>query len=126
VAVPVLPGADGPALGPGAPELADDLGIDLLEILLAAAATGATGEVTELPVVRAADLPNTALTRVLMVGVGAAEVSDLRRAGATVARRTPNADSVASSVASVGGDEAMAAFVEGATLGSFNFSLHSD
>ena len=33
---------------------------------------------------------------------------------------------MASSVAAVGDDEAMAAFVEGATLGSFGFSLHRD
>ncbi len=126
VAVPVLPGEDGVTLGPGAAELAEDLGVDLLELLGSAGATGVTGEVTELPVVRIADLPNSALTRVLMVGVGEATTTDLRRAGATVARRTTNADAVASSIAAVGGDDAMAAFVEGATLGSFSFSLHRD
>ncbi|MEO7944350.1 MAG: M17 family metallopeptidase, partial [Marmoricola sp.] len=47
-------------------------------------------------------------------------------AGACLSRRTTNAESVASSVAAVGDDEAMAAFVEGATLGSFSFSLHRD
>ncbi len=126
VAVPVLPGEDGVELGPGAAELADDLGLDLLEVLSTTRATGETGEVTELPAVRTADLANPALTRVLMVGVGEATNKDLRRAGATVARRTTDADAVASSVAAVGDDEAMAAFVEGATLGSFGFSLHRD
>ena len=125
-AVAVLPGEDGPSLGPGAAELADDLGVDLLELLSTAEATGRTGEVTELPVVRPADLPNSALNRVLMVGVGAATTTDLRRAGATVARRTTNADAVASSVSAVADDDAMAAFVEGASLGSFGFSLHRD
>ena len=102
VALPVLPGDDGPSLGPGAAELSDDLGVDLLGLLATTEATGETGEVTELPVVRTADVPNSALTRVLMVGVGDATTTDLRRAGATLARRTRNADAVASSVAAVG------------------------
>ncbi len=126
VALPVLAGEDGPELGPGAVELAEDLGVDLLEVLVAAEATGKTGEVTELPVVQSADLPNSALARVLMVGVGEASVVDLRRAGATLARRTTNAEAVASSVSAVADDDGMAAFVEGATLGSFGFSLHRD
>ena len=126
VAVAVLPGDEGPTLGPGAAELADDLGVDLIELLAATEAKGETGEVTELPVVSTADVPNPALTRVLMVGVGEATTTDLRRAGATVARRTTNAESVASSVSAVAGDDGMTAFVEGATLGSFGFSLHKD
>ena len=126
VAVAVLPGEDGPTLGPGAAELADDLGTDLLEMLVATEADGETGEVTELPVVSTADLRNPSLTRVLMIGVGEATTTDLRRAGATLARRTTNADAVASSVSAVADDDGMAAFVQGATLGSFGFSLHKD
>ncbi len=129
VAVPVLRGEDGVdgfVLGPGAAELADDLGVDLAEVLAHAGATGATGEVTDVPVVRTADLANSALTRVLLVGVGAGTPTDLRRAGAALARCTTNAEAVASSVAAVGDDDAMAAFVEGVTLGSFGFSLHRD
>ena len=124
VAVPVLQGDDGPELGPGAVELAEDLGTDLLDLLAAAGATGATGEVTELPV--ASGDPASALTRVLLVGVGRAGTTDVRRAGATVARRTTGVDVVASSVSAVGGDDAAAAFVEGATLGSFSFSMRRD
>ena len=126
VAVAVLRDDDQVALGPGAAELADDLGMDLLGLLTAAGATGETGEVTEVPVAGTADLANPELTRVLMVGVGDATTVDLRRAGATVARRTTNEEAVASSVAAVGGDDAMAAFVEGATLGSFGFSMRRD
>ena len=128
VAVPVLAGEDGPSLGPGAAEVAEDLGIDLLDVLSRADATGAPGEVTELPVMPSASntSPDAALTRVLLVGVGSASTRDLRRAGATLARRTTNADAVASSVAAVGNDDAMAAFVEGATLGSFGFSMRRD
>ncbi|MET0999588.1 MAG: leucyl aminopeptidase [Marmoricola sp.] len=126
VAVPVLVGEDGPLLGPGAAELIDDLGVDLTQVLESAGATGETGEVTELPVVHTADLANSALARVLMIGVGAGTTTDLRRAGATLARRTTNAAAVASSISAVGDGEGMAAFVEGATLGSFSFTLRQD
>jgi len=126
VAVAVLPGPDGVTLGPGAAELADDLGIDLLALASATGATGATGEVTDLPVVGTPNQADSTLSRVLLVGVGDASTTDLRRAGATLARRTTNASTVASSVASVGDDAALSAFVEGATLGSFSFSLHRD
>ena len=130
VAVAVL-GADpddpdsGPVLGPGAAELADDLEVDLLDALVRAGASGKTGEVTEVPFT-GSPTDGSAPTRVLLVGVGAATTDDLRQAGATVARRTTNADAVVSSVAAVGDLEAMAAFVEGATLGSFGFSLRRD
>ena len=81
---------------------------------------------TELPVVRTSDLANSALSRVLLVGVGAGTPTDLRRAGATLARRTTNADAVASSLSAVGDDDVLAAFVEGAILGSFGFSMRKD
>jgi leucyl aminopeptidase len=130
VAVPVLRGDDGPALGPGSAELADDLGTDLLSLLESAGASGTAGEVTELPVARPADsdpgAADTGLTRVLLVGVGDATLTDVRRAGAALARHTLNVDVVASSLAAVGDDEAMTAFVAGATLGSFGFSMHRD
>ena len=120
VAVPVLTGEDGPTLGPGAAELGDDLALDLIDLLASAEATGRTGEVTEVPVA------GTAVRRVLLVGVGEATTRDLRRAGATLARRTVDAEAVASSVSAVADDAGMAAFVEGATLGSFGFSMHRD
>ncbi len=126
VAVPVLPGEDGASLGPGAADLADDLGVDLIEILSAAEATGSAGELTELPVLRTGDVPNADLRLVLMVGVGAGTTGDLRHAGAAVARRAINCEAVASSVSAVGDEDGMAAFVEGATLGSFGFSMHRD
>ena len=99
-------------------------------MLESAGATGATGEVTELPVarppIRTPRPVNPDLAKVLLVGVGDATLTDVRRAGATLARHTLNVDAVASSVAAVGDDEAMTAFVAGATLGSFGFSLHQD
>ena len=127
VAVPVLaPSPDdpdaGPSLGPGAAELAEDLGVDLLGVLTRSAATGRPGEVTELPVTTT----DSTLTTALLVGVGSGTPVELRRAGATLARRTTNAHSVGSSVSAVGDLESMAAFVEGVVLGSFGFSLHRD
>jgi leucyl aminopeptidase len=126
VAVSVLSGEEGVALGPGAAELAEDLGVDLLELLGSTEATGETGEVTELPVVPTPGRASSAVRRVLIVGVGDATPTDLRRAGATLARRTTNVEQVASSVAAVGDDEALAAFVAGATLGGFCFSMRRD
>ncbi len=126
VAVPVLGGYDDPVLGPGAAELGEDLDLDLTELLAAASATGSTGEVVELPVVRPDGPASTALVRVLMIGVGEGTTTDLRRAGAALARRTTDVDTVASTLSAVGDDDGMAAFVEGATLGSFGFSLRQD
>jgi leucyl aminopeptidase len=119
------PDDDGPSLGPGAAELAEDSGLDLFELLGRDGVTGETGEVTELPVASESG-NNSALSRVLLVGVGAGTPRDLRRAGAALARRTTNAEAVASSVAAVGDTELMAAFAEGAILGSFGFSMHRD
>jgi len=52
LALPVLPGegADGVLLGPGADQVAEDLGTDLLALLEMCSATGKAGEVTSLPV----------------------------------------------------------------------------
>ena len=49
-AFPVLPGEDGPILGPGADEAGEVLGVDLLAALEASRATGRTGELTSVPV----------------------------------------------------------------------------
>ncbi|GAB3662285.1 hypothetical protein GCM10027596_23450 [Nocardioides korecus] len=122
VALPVLLGDDGPELGPGAAEAAEDLGIDLLEAAARLGVTGAVGDLGDLPVL----VPASSLTRVLLVGVGATTATDLRRAGATLARATRDVEALASSVAAVGDGEALGAFVEGATLGSFAFSMHRD
>lgn len=126
VALPVLTGAEGPELGPGAVELADDLGLDLLEVLESAQATGRAGQITDLPVLDAPGAASAGLRLVLLVGVGAGTPHELRRAGAALARRTRDQDAVASSVAAVGDDEGMEAFVEGAVLGSFVFSIRRD
>ena len=53
VALPVLPSAEvggTPLLGPGAEELTDKLGLDLLGVLELDGASGKAGEVTSVPV----------------------------------------------------------------------------
>jgi leucyl aminopeptidase len=122
-AFPVLPGEDGPLLGPGADEAAEALGIDLLAALEAARATGRTGEVTSFPVAALDAADDVSL--VLLVGVGDAAVIDFRRAGAALARATKDRASVVTSIAAIAPDEALGAFVVGAMLGSFAFHWRS-
>ncbi|MFM6847588.1 MAG: leucyl aminopeptidase family protein [Terrabacter sp.] len=122
-AFPVLPGDDGPLLGPGADEASDALGIDLLAALEAARATGRTGEVTTVPVAAVPAADDVSL--VLLVGVGSASVTDFRRAGAAVARATRDRVSVVTSVAAIAPDEGLGAFVVGAMLASFSFHWRS-
>jgi leucyl aminopeptidase len=134
VAVAVLPGdpgstgdADQPAplvLGPGAGELADQLGIDLLGVLELSRATGAAGEVTSVPVPLGGP-DNADLRCVLLVGVGRQRLDDFRRAGAALARATTDRSSVATSVPAIAPDGGVEAFVVGAMLGSFAFHWRS-
>src|SRR6478752_7009341 len=123
-AFPVLPDADGPLLGPGADEAGDALGVDLLAALEASRATGRTGELTTVPVAGrttgdAADGASEGPGQVLLVGVGEATTTDLRRAGAALARATKDRGNVVTSLASIAPDEGLGAFVVGAMLGSF-------
>ncbi|HXH81248.1 leucyl aminopeptidase family protein [Nocardioides sp.] len=121
-ALPVIP-ADGEggsvALGPGADEAGDLLGLDLLGILEVHKATGRTGEAITVPVV------HDDVQLLLLVGLGEQSVTDFRRAGATVARATKDRASVASSITSIASGEALGAFVVGAMLGSFGFHWRS-
>ena len=127
LALPVLPGADGDGvtLGPGAAELLDETDLDLFAVLEHARATGKAGEVTVLPIATTTGLANADLRLLLLVGVGDATSRDLRRAGAAIARRTKDLDTVATSVPAVGDDAGLRAFVEGRVLGSFEYHLRS-
>ncbi len=83
-------------------------------------AAGKAGEIVEhllLP-----DDPDQPALSVLLVGVGAGEPRDLRRAGAALARRTRGRERVATSVPALVDDAGLRAFVEGTVLGSFGFS----
>ena len=125
VAFPVLPGDDDSVLlGPGAAELGDQLGVDLLALLDTSSATGRTAEVTSFPVPLGAP-DNAELRSVLLIGVGAQGLTDFRRAGAALARASQDRASVATSIAAVAPEGGLEAFVVGAMLGSFSFHMRS-
>jgi leucyl aminopeptidase len=126
VAVPVLAEADGIALGPGAAELLDELGVDLFALLEASSATGKPGEVVERVVLDTSGLSNPDLRSVLLLGVGAGTPDDLRRAGAVLARRARGRRTVATSLGALCDDAGVRALVEGLVLGSFEFHWRSD
>ncbi|MBF4162373.1 leucyl aminopeptidase family protein [Nocardioides acrostichi] len=126
LAVPVLTGDDGSAgvlLGPGADELGEQLGLDLLAVAELHRLTGAVGETAS--VVVPGPGPDSAGRLVLLLGAGSASATDLRRAAATLARSTTGRRRVATSLASLGGDDALIAVAVGAVLGSFRFSWRS-
>jgi leucyl aminopeptidase len=104
------------ALGPGAAELADDVDLDLLALAEPLRPSVRAGEVCTLSV------PGFV---VHLVGVGAGAPTDLRRAGAGLARATRGVDVVASSVQAVADQDGLAAFVTGAVLASFRYSLRA-
>ena len=104
-------------LGPGAAELAEDVDADLLSLLEPLGASAQAGELTTL------SLPGFL---VHAVGVGDAGPADLRRAGAALARATRGQDAVASAVQAVADEDGLTAFVAGAVLGSFAYSLRTD
>ena len=126
VALPVLAGPDGLTLGPGAAELLDELPDDLFALLESCEATGAAGEVVERVVLDTAGLTNGDLRLVLLVGVGEGTPTELRRAGAAVARHTKGRLSVATSLAALTDDVGLRALVEGLVLGSFEFHWRSE
>lgn len=117
LALAVLDDGGDLALGPGAAELVEHLDTDLLALLEQARATADAGAVTSLP------LPGHL---VHAVGVGAAGPDDLRRAGAALARATRDVDAVATAVHLVAGDDGLTAFVAGAVLASFGYTLRTD
>ncbi|MDX6374149.1 MAG: leucyl aminopeptidase [Nocardioidaceae bacterium] len=123
IALPVLLGEDGaaPVLGPGAVEVGELLGVDLLAVLDADRATGKVGEVTVLPVPLGAS-ENAELRQVLLVGLGLAGADDFRRAGATLARAVLDRAAVATTITTVEPSVGLEPFVVGTILGSFGFA----
>jgi leucyl aminopeptidase len=122
IALPVLEGADGqaPLLGPGAAEVGELLGVDLLAVLDADRASGKVGELTVLPVPLGAP-ENAELRQVLLVGLGTASADDFRRAGATLARAVLDRAAVATTITAVEPSVGLQPFVVGTILGSFAF-----
>jgi leucyl aminopeptidase len=124
VAVPVLPGEDtedGPLLGPGAAELAEVLGIDLLELLELHKATGKAGEI-----VTHAVLGHPSIVLVACVGLGTERPAELRAAGAALARAVKDRELLATTVSALTDDAGLRALVEGLVLGSFEFHWRSE
>jgi leucyl aminopeptidase len=127
IALPVLEGAEGAEtiLGPGAAEVGELLGVDLLAVLDADRATGKVGEVTVLPVPLGAP-ENAELRQVLLVGLGAASADDFRRAGATLARAVLDRAAVATTITAVDPSVGLEPFVVGTILGSFAFAWRKE
>ena len=116
---------DGPLLlGPGADELEELLGSDLLGVLEASRATGRVGEVTTLPVPGGIDAAPD-LRCVLLVGLGAGTPDDFRRAGAATARAATDRGTLATTIPAVDPGTGLEPFVVGVVLGSFGFQWRS-
>ena len=125
VAVPVMYDGADITLGPGAADLLDEIDVDVFALLEHAGFTGKAGEVVEHPVIDRTGLNNQSLSCVLLVGIGAGTPTDLRRAGAALARRTKGKASLATSAAALADDAGLRAFIEGLVLGSFGFHRRS-
>lgn len=128
---PSAPGAErpedgeGPLLGPGALELTERWGVDLLAMAELLHADPAAGAVTSFAV----DPPNSATqapTLVLLVGVGEQTPTDFRRAGAALARAARDRGRVATTVPAIADPAGFEAFIVGVVLGSFGFHWRSD
>ncbi len=120
LAYPVSPDGDSVAPGPGLDAAAQALGVDLLGLLVSAKASGRTGAVTSVPVMAGE-------TRmVLAVGVGDGSETDLRRAGAALARAVKGRSSVALALPEACAPAHVTALVVGAMLGSFEFKWRSE
>jgi len=106
VAVPLLPAVEGDTgaqPGEGTAQVAALYGIDLAEIADRTGQAGVAGEAYVLhlprPVGTAVTLPWTELPpRIVLVGVGTQDATDLRRAGAALARATRGLDRVLTTV----------------------------
>lgn len=121
LAYPVLPGRETVLVGRATDSLTDAVGVDVIAVLEAARATGRAGEVVSLPVSRGGETQT-----IYLVGVGEQRPSDLRRAGAALARAAKDRDSVATSIPAGVPEGGLGAFVEGVMLGSFGFHWRSE
>ena len=92
--------------------------IDLAALLAAESAKGEPGEVVAAPVA------GDPLTRILLVGVGAATPKELRKAGAALARKAKGGASLVLDVRGLdAAPAAVGALVEGLLLASYGFTL---
>ncbi|NHC45730.1 leucyl aminopeptidase family protein [Motilibacter aurantiacus] len=115
LAIPVVPGADGPRPGAGTREVEQAFGVVVADELALAKAKGEPGEIVEVPV---AD-EGRAAEQLYLVGVGDGSDLALRRAGAALARRARARGAVATTVAADSGPAGLRAFAEGVVGGSY-------
>ena len=124
--LPVAPPADpdeGVQPRSGTADAAARYGIDLGDLAERLTHTGSAGEAATIQLPRASgthDLPWAGLpVRIVLVGIGAGAPSDLRRAGAAVARSTRGLRRVVCTVGSDSGADGTRALVEGYLLGAY-------
>ena len=125
--VPLAPPAEGdsdPQPRAGTADAAARYGIDLSDLAERLHASGAAGDAHSIDLPRPAGsgvhLPWTGLpTRLVLVGVGAGEPADLRRAGAAVAKHSRGLRTVVTTTVAGSGPELVRAFVEGYLLGAY-------
>jgi leucyl aminopeptidase len=117
LAVGIAAGRDGQGPVPDrqAQEAALAYGVDLSAVLAAERVKGRAGEVVRVPVQSPEGMPG----RLLMVGTGAGEPADLRRAGAALARACRGRRRVITSVGSGAAADAVRGLVEGLLLGGY-------
>ncbi|HWS57284.1 MAG TPA: M17 family peptidase N-terminal domain-containing protein, partial [Actinotalea sp.] len=131
--LPVAPPADGEReVQPrsGTADAAARYGVDLADLAERLQMTGAAGDAQtiELPRPTGAGraLPWVGLPpRLVLVGIGTGSPTDLRRAGAAIARRTRGLGRVVTTVASDGDPESVRALVEGYLLGAYSHPVAS-
>jgi leucyl aminopeptidase len=119
VAVPTAPDGESARLAGALPV---GLDLDVTALLARERAKGGAGEVVGVPVTAPGELE-----RVLLVGTGAATPTDLRKAGAAVARRAKDAASLVVDLRGVEVDgDGLRALGEGLLLASYSFSRKAE
>ena len=113
----------------GVADAATRYGIDLGELAARLGLTGVAGEAetVHLPVGVGVPLPWAGLpSRLVLVGIGAGTTTELRRAGAAVARATRGLATVVTTVGADTGAEGARAVVEGYLLGAYRHPRYTD
>jgi leucyl aminopeptidase len=118
LAVPVIPGEDGPRVGTGADVVAA-LGVDTAAALAREEAKGEPGEVTVVPVGR------DGVDTVLLAGIGDGSPAALRKAASAVVRRAKSAASLATTMAAGSDATGVQAVAEALGLASYTFTRKS-
>lgn len=124
--LPVAPAAEGEGVDPrdGTADAAARYGVDLADLADRLRATGAAGDVASVELPRSSSrstpLPWAGLPhRLVLVGVGNGTVTDLRRAGAAVARATRDVGTAICLVGASAPADGVTALVEGYLLGAY-------